>query len=59
MILDDYRTLLTLNGAKLHNNLYNNFDLYYFTTTILKEKRIYIKFYYTLSKAVILIKLIL
>ena len=55
----DYKTLITLNGAKLYNNLYNNFNLYYFTTIILKEKRLYIEFSYTLSKTSTLIKQIL
>jgi hypothetical protein len=56
MTLDKYRTLLNINSTKLYNRLYNDFDLYYFTTTILKEKGLYIKFYYVLSKASTLIK---
>lgn len=56
MILDNYRTLLTPNSAELYNNLYNDFDLYYFTTTILKEKGLYIEFRYILSKASTLIE---
>jgi hypothetical protein len=55
----DYKTLITLNGAKLYNNLYNNFNLYCFTIIILKEKRLYIEFSYTLSKTSALIKQIL
>jgi hypothetical protein len=56
MILDNYGTLLTLNSTKLYNDLYNNFDLYYFITTILKEKGLYIEFRRVLSKASALIK---
>jgi len=56
MILDNYRTLFTLNSTKLYNDLYNDFDLYYFTTTILKEKGLYVEFRYILSKAFTLIK---
>jgi len=56
MIVDNYRTLFTLNNAELYNNLYNDFDLYYFTTIILIEKGLYIEFRYILSKASTLIK---
>ena len=56
MILDDYRTLLTLNSAELYNDLYNDFDSYYFTTTILIEKGLYIEFRHILSKASTLIE---
>jgi hypothetical protein len=52
----NYKTLIALNGAKLYNNLYNNFNLYCFTIIILKEKGLYIKFNYILSKASTLIK---
>ena len=56
MILDDYRTLLTSNGTKLYNNLYNDFDSYCFTTTILIEKGLYVEFCCVLSKASALVK---
>ena len=56
MILDDYKTLLTLNGAKLYNDLYNDFDSYCFTATILIEKGLYVEFRRVLSKASILVE---
>jgi hypothetical protein len=56
MIFDDYKTFLTLNNAKLYNNLYNDFDLYYFTAIMLKEKGLYVKCYHALFKAFALIK---
>lgn len=56
MTLDKYRNLLNINSTKLYNRLYNNFNSYYFTTTILKEKGLYIEFCYILSKAYTLIK---
>ena len=59
MILDDYRTFLTPNGAKLYNDLCNNFDLYYFTATILIEKGLHVEFRYALFKASALVKQIL
>ncbi|KAF4628750.1 hypothetical protein G7Y89_g9400 [Cudoniella acicularis] len=59
MILDDYRTLLTLNSAELYNDLYNDFDSYYFTTTMLIEKGLYVEFRRVLSKASTLVEQIL
>ena len=56
MILDDYGTLLTLNGAKLYNDLYNDFDSYCFTIIILIEKGLYVEFRRALFKASALIK---
>jgi len=56
MILDDYKTLLTLNSAKLYNNLCNNFDSYCFTTTMLKEKGLHVEFRRALFKAFALIE---
>jgi hypothetical protein len=35
MIFDDCKILLTPNNAKLYNNLYNDFNLYYFTAIML------------------------
>jgi len=59
MILNNYRTLLTLNSTKLHNNLCNDFDSYYFTTTMFIKKGLYVEFCYVLFKASALIKQIL
>jgi hypothetical protein len=59
MILDDYKTLLTPNGAELHNDLYNDFDSYYFTATILIEKGLHVEFRRVLSKAFALVEQIL
>jgi hypothetical protein len=59
MILDDYRTLLTPNNAELHNDLYNNFDLYYFTAIMLIKKGLHVEFRRTLSKASALVEQIL
>jgi hypothetical protein len=56
MILDDYKTLFTLNSTKLYNNLYNNFDSYYFIIIIFIEKGLYVEFRYILFKAFTLIK---
>jgi hypothetical protein len=51
MILDNYRTLFTLNSAELYNNLYNDFDLYCFTAIMLIEKGLHVEFCCVLSKA--------
>ena len=51
MILDDYGTLLTPNGAKLHNDLCNDFDSYCFTATMLIEKGLHVEFRCVFSKA--------
>ena len=59
MILDDYKTLLTLNDAKLHHDLCNDFDLYCFTATMLIEKRLHVEFCRALFKASTLVKQIL
>ena len=40
---DAYRTLLNLNGAELHNNLYDEFDSYCFTGTILRGRKLYVE----------------
>jgi len=56
MILDDYKTLFTLNSAELYNNLYNNFDLYCFIAIMLIEKGLHVEFCYILFKAFTLIK---
>jgi len=47
---DNYKTLLNSNSAELYNNLYNKFDSYCFTATILKERKLHIEFCYTLFK---------
>jgi hypothetical protein len=59
MILDDYKTFLILNNAKLYNNLYNDFDLYYFTVTMFIEKGLHVEFCCALFKAFALVKQIL
>jgi hypothetical protein len=59
MILDGYKTLLTPNGAELHNDLYNDFDSYCFTTTMLIEKGLHVEFRRALSKASTLVEQIL
>jgi hypothetical protein len=59
MILDDHGTLLTPNGAKLHNDLCNDFDSYCFTATMLEEKGLHVQFRRALSKAFALIEQIL
>jgi hypothetical protein len=59
MILDDHRTLLTSNGARLHNDLCNDFDSYYFTATMLIGKGLHVQFRRALSKASALVKQIL
>jgi hypothetical protein len=59
MILDDHRTLLTPNGAKLHNDLYNNFNSYCFTATMLIEKGLYVEFHCALFKVSALVEQIL
>jgi hypothetical protein len=59
MIFYDYKTLLTPNNAKLYNNLYNDFDLYYFTAIMLEKKGLYVKCCCALSKAFAFIKQIL
>lgn len=59
MILDDHGTLLTPNGAKLHNNLCNDFDSYCFTATMLIEKGLLVEFRRALSKATALVGQIL
>lgn len=56
MIFNNYKILLNLNGADLYNDLYNEFDSYYFTTTIFKGRELYVEFRYTLFKAFTLIK---
>ncbi|KAF4619079.1 hypothetical protein G7Y89_g14768 [Cudoniella acicularis] len=59
MIFDDHGTLLTPNGAKLHNDLCNDFDSYCFTATMLKEKGLHVEFRRALSKASALVEQIL
>lgn len=59
MKFDEHGTLLTQNGATLHNDLCNDFDSYCFTATMLKEKGLHIEFRRALSKASALIKQIL
>jgi len=59
MILDDHGTLLTPNGAKLHNDLCNDFDSYCFTATMLIEKGLHVEFRHALSKATALVEQIL
>jgi hypothetical protein len=59
MILDDHGTLLTPNGAKLHNDLCNDFDSYCFTATMLIKKGLYVEFRRALSKASALVEQIL
>lgn len=59
MILDDHGNLLALNGAKLHNDLCNDFDSYCFTATMFKEKELYVEFRRALSKASSLVEQIL
>jgi len=56
MILDDYKTLFTLNSAELYNNLYNDFDLYCFITTMLIKKGLHVEFRYALFKAFALVE---
>ena len=56
IIFDDQGTLLNSNGAELHNNLCNEFDSYYFTTTILKGRKLHVEFGHALSKASALIE---
>jgi hypothetical protein len=59
MILDGYGTLLTPNGAELHNDLCNDFDSYCFTATMLIEKGLHVEFRRALSKASALVEQIL
>jgi hypothetical protein len=59
MILDDHGTLLTPNGAKLHNDLCNDFDSYCFTATMLIEKGLHVEFRRALFKASALVEQIL
>lgn len=59
MIVDDHGTLFTPNGAKLHNGLCNDFDLYCFAATMLIEKGLHIEFRHALSKASALVEQIL
>jgi hypothetical protein len=59
MIFDDHRTLLTPNNAKLHNDLCNDFDSYYFTATMLIEKGLHVEFRRAFSKASTLVEQIL
>ena len=59
MIFDDHRALLNLNGAKLHNDLYNEFDSYCFTATMFKGRELHVEFRHALSKAFALVEQIL
>lgn len=59
IILDDHGTLLTPNGAKLHNDLCNDFDSYCFTATMVIEKGLHVEFRRALSKASALVEQIL
>ena len=59
MIFDDHGTLLTPNGAELHNDLCNYFDSYCFTATMLMEKGLHVEFRRALSKASALVEQIL
>ncbi|KAI3322878.1 hypothetical protein HD806DRAFT_544919 [Xylariaceae sp. AK1471] len=59
MIFDDDGTLLTPDGAKLHNDLCNDFDSYCFTATMLKGKGLFIESGRALSRASDLVKQIL
>ncbi len=59
MILDDSGTLLTPNGAELHNDLCNDFDSYCFTATMFIEKGLHVEFRRALSKASALVEQIL
>jgi hypothetical protein len=59
MILDDHGTLLIPNGARLHNDLCNDFDSYCFTAIMLREKKLLVEFRRALSKACALVKRIL
>lgn len=59
MIFDDHGTLLNLNGTELHNDLCNEFDSYYFTATMLRGRKLHVKFRHALSKASALVEQIL
>jgi hypothetical protein len=59
MILDGRGNLLTPGGAKLNNDLCNDFDSYCFNATIFIEKGLYIESRRALSKASALIEPIL
>ena len=59
MIFDDYGSLLTSNGAKLHNDLCDNFDSYCFTASMLKAKGSHVGVRHALSKASALVGKIL
>jgi len=56
IIFDNYRTLLNSNNVELHNNLYNEFDLYCFTATMLKERKLHVEFCYALFKVSVLVE---
>ncbi len=56
---DNYRTLLNPNNVELYNNLYNEFDLYCFTATILKERKLHIEFRHVFFKVSALVEQIL
>lgn len=59
MILDEQGNLLTPGGAKLNNDLCNDFDSYCFNATMFIEKGLYIESRRALSKASALIEPIL
>lgn len=59
MIFDNQKTLLNSNSAKLHNDLCNKFDSYCFTTTIVKGKKLHVKFDHVFFKASVLVEQIL
>ena len=59
IIFDNHGTLFNLNGADLYNNLYNEFDSYYFLITMFKKRELHIKFRHALSKAFTFIEQIL
>ncbi|KAK0111484.1 hypothetical protein ONS95_001839 [Cadophora gregata] len=59
LILDENGTLLTPNGAKMSNDLCNDFDSYCFSATMFLEQGLYVESRRALSKASALVEPIL
>jgi hypothetical protein len=59
MLFDENELLLSRGGVKLRNDLCTDFDSYYFTATMLKEKGSYVEFRGVVSRASALVEPIL
>lgn len=59
MTFDEDGILLNQNGARLKNDLCNDFDSYCFTATMLVGRKLHVEFHHALSTATALVKPIL